>query len=277
MDEDRPTRQTVNYVADSSNSARFSTGSRLLAIGIVCWFLIARGPVSWRFSSFLAEVPMNDQHRYETDMHKFEATGDSKDLYPGIGFGRRRDRLISEILGMFRMSLHDGVISEAEARAMHAWIAQNPDTAYVYPVKQLKERLDRAFADGRIDDEEQRELHQFARTFEPDIESHHPVPAATKLPLDDPVPPISFPGKLFVFTGTFLSGTRTWCEEQVVSRGGTCKSRVVQTMNVLVIGELASQHWIQSSYGRKIEDVMRLKNSGFPIAVIDEAHFVAHL
>ncbi len=218
-----------------------------------------------------------DDERYRANMLKFQRTGDSNDLDPGIGFGRRRDRLISEILGMFRMSLHDGVISEEEARAMHDWIAANPDTAFVYPVKQLKERLDRAFADGRLDTEEQAELHEFARRFQPDVESHHPLPAATKLPLDDPPPPITFPGKQFVFTGTFLSGTRKWCEEQVVIRGGMCKSRVVQTMNVLVIGELASEHWVQSSHGRKIEEVMRLKNSGFQIAVIDEPHFVAYV
>lgn len=218
-----------------------------------------------------------DEDRYATDMAKFKTTGDSNDLYPGIGFGRRRDRLISEILGMFRMSLSDGVISESEARAMHNWITGNPDTAYVYPVKQLKERLDRAFAHGRIDEDEQRELTDFARKLQPDVETHHPIPAATKLPLDDPAPAITFPGRLFVFTGTFLSGTRKWCEEQVLTRGGKCNSKVVQTMNVLVIGELASEHWIQSSYGRKIEEVMRLKTSGLSIAVIDEAHFVSQL
>jgi len=131
--------------------------------------------------------------------------------------------------------------------------------------------------DGRLDEEEKRELHEFARSFQPDVEAHHPLPAATKLPLDQPPPAVTFPGQQFVFTGTFLSGTRKWCEEQVISRGGICRSRVVQTMNVLVIGELASQHWTQSSHGRKIEEVMRLKTSGFSIAVIDEAHFARHL
>jgi NAD-dependent DNA ligase len=215
--------------------------------------------------------------RYTRDMKNFGTTGDSKDLYPGIGFGRRRDRLISEILGMFRMSLHDGFISESEAQTMLDWIAANPDTAFVFPVKQLKERLARAFADGRLDEEEQRELQEFARKFQPDVEAHHPLPAATKLPVDDPCPAITFTGKQFVFTGTFLSGTRRWCEEQVTARGGSCKSKVVQTMDVLVIGDFASQHWTQSSHGRKIEEVMRLKNSGFSIAVIDEPHFVTQL
>lgn len=215
--------------------------------------------------------------RYDRSMRKFAQTGDSSDLDPGIGFGRRRDRLISEILGMFRMSLHDGVISEGEAKTMHEWIAANPDTAFVYPVKQLKERLDRAFANGRLDPEEQDDLHRFAARFQPDVESHHPMPAATKLPLDDPLPPLTFSGQQYVFTGTFLSGTRKWCEEQVKTRGGICKPRIVQTMNVLVIGELASQHWTQSTHGRKIEEVMRLKTSGFPIFIVDEGHFVTHL
>ncbi len=218
-----------------------------------------------------------DENRYATDMTKFKATGDSNDLHPSIGFGRRRDRLISEIIGMFRMSLSDGVISESEARAMQDWVNRNPDTAYIFPVKQLKQRLDRAFADGRIDEAEQQELTEFGRNFQPDVNSHHPLPSATKLPLDDPAPPITFPGQIFVFTGIFLSGTRKWCEEQVLSRGGKCNSKVVQAMNVLVIGELASQHWIQSSYGRKIEQVMRLKTSGVHIAVIDEEHFVTQL
>jgi len=215
--------------------------------------------------------------RYVDNMRRFVQTGDSADLDPGIGFGRRRDRLISEILGMFRMSLHDGVISESEAKAMHDWIAANPDTAFVYPVKHLKERLDRAFADGHLDPTEQEELHRFAAAFQPDVEAHHPTPAATKLPVDQPYPTLTFPHEQYVFTGTFLSGTRKWCEEQVRTRGGICKARVVQTMNVLVIGELASHHWTQSTHGRKIEEVMRLKSSGLPIFVVDEAHFVASL
>jgi len=217
----------------------------------------------------------NDE--YARNMRRFAETGDSSDLDPGIGFARRRDRLIAEILGMFRMSLQDSVISEGEAKAMLNWIAANPDTAFVYPVKQLKERLDRAFANGRLEPEEQEDLHRFAERFQPDVESHHPLPAATKLPLDDPPPPLAFAGQQYVFTGTFLSGTRKWCEEQVRSRGGICKGKIVQTMNVLVIGELASHHWTQSTHGRKIEEVMRLKTSGFPIFVVDEAHFVSSL
>ena len=67
-----------------------------------------------------------EDDRYRANMLRFETTGDSNDLDPRIGFGRRRDRLISEILGMFRMSLHDGVISESEALTMHEWIAANP-------------------------------------------------------------------------------------------------------------------------------------------------------
>jgi hypothetical protein len=215
--------------------------------------------------------------RYTESVRKFAETGDSSDLYPGIGFGRRRDRLVSEILGMFRMSLHDGLVSESEAQAMHEWIAANPDTAFVYPVKQLKDRLDRAFADGHLDATEQEELQRFAAAFQPDVEVHHPTPAATKLPLDQPAPLLTFRDQQYVFTGTFLSGTRKWCEEQVRSRGGICKAKVVQTMNFLVIGELASHHWTQSTHGRKIEEAMRLKTSGLQIAVIDEAHFVSHL
>jgi NAD-dependent DNA ligase len=215
--------------------------------------------------------------KYERDMAQFKISGDAKDLYPDIGFGRRRDRLISEIIGMFRISLHDGTISENEAQAMHSWVMANPDVAFVYPVKQLKERLDRAFEDGRIDAEEQEEIQRFGEKFQPDVESHHRTPSATKLPLDDPAPPLIIPGQQFVFTGTFLSGTRKWCESQVTSRGGICKSKVVQTMNVLVIGELASEHWIQSTHGRKIEQVMRHKTSGMPIVIVDEAHFVSHL
>jgi hypothetical protein len=39
-------------------------------------------------------------------MRNFSQTGDSMDLDAGIGFGRRRDRLISEILGMFEVRIY---------------------------------------------------------------------------------------------------------------------------------------------------------------------------
>jgi hypothetical protein len=125
-------------------------------------------------------------------MAKFAASGDPEDLDPRIGFHRRRDRLIAEIIGMFRLSLCDGVISEAEARAMHEWVLANPDTSFIYPVKQLKERLDRAFSDSVLDPDEQQELLEFGKKFQPDADAHHPAPSATKLPLDDPEAPLTF-------------------------------------------------------------------------------------
>lgn len=77
--------------------------------------------------------------------------------------------------------------------------------------------------------------------------------------------------------GTFVSGKRSWCEDQVVSRGAGVADTITPYVNYLVIGRKVSHGWVNQSYGRKIEHALDFRNNGGKIALVHEDHWLAHL
>jgi hypothetical protein len=75
-------------------------------------------------------------------------------------------------------------------------------------------------------------------------------------PFDDPLPEISIVGKCFCFTGRFEFGSRSQCQQAVVSRGGSFTDGVTSKTDALVIGSDANPAWAHGSYGNKIEAAM---------------------
>ena len=71
---------------------------------------------------------------------------------------RRAERDLSEMLGLVKGVLADGVVTQAEAALLKQWVSGHPDAAEQWPVNILKERLERVFADGRVEKAEQRDL-----------------------------------------------------------------------------------------------------------------------
>lgn len=192
---------------------------------------------------------------------------------PRIMFRTRADRLINEMLGVVKCSLSDGVVSEAESQYLHEWLSNNPDVAFVWPAKVLKQRLDRAFADGVLDPFEQADLLALFHATVGDTRQRQPT-SATRLPLDDPPPRLTFTGTTYLFTGAFVSGTRKTCQQRVVERGGIWATRFKRSVNVLVVGSLGSPDWALSTHGRKIEEAVRHRDAGHPIAIVEEQHWL---
>jgi NAD-dependent DNA ligase len=90
-------------------------------------------------------------------------------------------------------------------------------------------------------------------------------------PFDDPVPEMTIAGKCFCFTGHFDFGSRSRCQEAVLSRGGSFADGVTSTTDVLVIGNDANPAWSHGSFGNKIQSAMvKRMHHGKP-AIIPEA------
>ena len=49
--------------------------------------------------------------------------------------------------------------------------------------------------------------------------------------------------------------------------GGT---RITKKLNYLIIGAYATDAWIHSSYGRRIEKALRYRDKGVPISIVSE-------
>jgi len=100
---------------------------------------------------------------------------------------------------------------------------------------------------------------------------------STTLPLCHPAPPVEFSGSAFVVTGTFAHGARVEVTKAILERGGEVKPTVTKKVDYLVIGEIGSQAWKHSSWGRKIEQAVTLRDQGARLRIVSEPHWAAHL
>lgn len=191
---------------------------------------------------------------------------------------RRAERDVSEMLGLAKGVLADGVVTEAEAALLVSWAAGHPDATEQWPVSILKARLDRVFADRRVDEAERRDL---ADLLESIVGGKAGIivgeDAATELPVDRPPPEILWTGCVFVFTGKFAFGPRADCERQAVKLGGACERAVTRRTRYLIIGTFGNRDWVHTSFGRKIEKAVQYRDDGLPLAIVAEDHWASAL
>jgi len=208
-----------------------------------------------------------------------------KDLDPhgqplGLWFNRARraERDLSEMLGLVKGVLADGIVSDTEAELMRSWAAQHLDATGQWPISILKARLDRIFEDGRVDDAERVDLAELLESIVGGTAGIIGAEdAATELPFDIPAPSLSWNGSIFVFTGKFAYGTRNDCQHEAVRRGAVCEDGITRRTNYLVIGTFGSRDWAHTSFGRKIEKAVSYRRDGAPLAIVGEDHWATSL
>lgn len=193
---------------------------------------------------------------------------------PGINAHRRMERDISELLGLAKGLLADGVIVPEEALLLASWVRNHPDATGVWPCNVLAERLKAIFADGMITDEERTDLRGLLSDL---VGGKAGVlageDAATALPVDVPAPKMDFAGKTFVLTGKFAMGPRSVCEKLTTRAGGKCESDITRRTSYLVIGTFGSRDWVHTSHGRKIERAVEYRSAGQALAIVQEDHW----
>jgi hypothetical protein len=143
-----------------------------------------------------------------------DADGQPRNL--AFNRARRTERDICELLGLAKGLLADGVVTDNEAALLRDWVDRHPDAYDVWPISALYQRLNRAFADGVIDEAERLDLAELLESLvggEAGVIAG--ADAATELPIDRPAPTIIWRASVFVFTGKFAFGPRKDCERQV--------------------------------------------------------------
>jgi NAD-dependent DNA ligase len=182
-------------------------------------------------------------------------------------------REVSELLGLCRGIIADGVVSPEEVQFLTNWLATHPMACCSFPGSAIVARLQRIYEDGVVTEEERTDLLHLLQdaTGQKDIQT---VTAPTSLPLDDPPPTVIFGGSTFCFTGKFASGTRSWCQSETTSKGGICLPGINRQLRYLVIGSVGNERWAHSSFGNKIEKAISLKEGGANLSIIEEEHWL---
>ena len=191
---------------------------------------------------------------------------------------RRAERDLSEMLGLAKGVLADGLVTEAEAELLRNWALHHPDATEQWPVNILKERLDRIFADGRVQEAERQDLSSLLESI---VGGTAGVivgeDAATELPIDRPPPTLVWQDSIFVFTGKFAFGPRRDCQHHAIRLGAKCEDTVTRRTNYLVIGTFGSRDWVHTPFGRKIEKAVQYREAGLRLAIVAEEHWAAAL
>jgi len=195
----------------------------------------------------------------------------------GVLFNRaaRTERDLSEMLGVAKGMLADGVVNEQEASYLRDWGGNHPEALERWPVNLIFTRLYQYFKDGRIDESERGELYELLAALVGGTASLLlGYEGATTLPVDAPAPLICWgPDDVYVFTGRFAYGTRAHCEREATDRGSSCERNVTKRTSFLVIGTFGSRDWQHSSFGLKIRKAVKLRDSGFALRIVGEDHW----
>ena len=196
-------------------------------------------------------------------------------LNPALNRRHRIVRDLSELQGLAKGMLCDGVVTDDEAAFLARWGTNHPDAMGQWPTNIIFSRLNHYFADGQIDDSERVELQDLLGSLVGGTTSMLlGYEGASTLPLDNPAPLICWgPDEVYVFTGRFAFGPRRECERQVLERGGRCEANVTRRTSFMVVGTFGSLDWRHSSYGTKIEKAVQLRSTGFPIRIVGEDHW----
>ncbi|MFA6288068.1 MAG: hypothetical protein WC661_11850 [Opitutaceae bacterium] len=187
-------------------------------------------------------------------------------------------KAIDQLIGLCRGILIDGVVADQEAAVFRTWVETYFDREPVFPFDLLKKRLDAIFADGVIDDVEREELAGIMQSLgglsanEEGIED-----LSASLPITQPAPAISYAGAEFVVTGRCAYGTRAKVWDVITARGGVVHEQPRFETRYVLIGHFASRDWVHTSYGRKIERAVELRDSGHDLYIISEAHWTDSL
>jgi len=188
------------------------------------------------------------------------------------------DRLIGLCIGI----LADGRLNKKEAIYFREWVDQTAIFEPIYPFPDLSNELNIIYSNGESDVAKTLLTKQLIKKIlgsdhdsdESKIDSY-----SSDLPLDFPPPSkIVFEGSQFVITGRFEYGTRAKVIDKIKEQKGYFKDGFPKhDTSYLVIGSHVSRDWLYTSYGRKIERAIELRNDGHPIAIISETQWKENL
>ncbi|MEP1446272.1 MAG: BRCT domain-containing protein [Paraglaciecola sp.] len=184
-----------------------------------------------------------------------------------------QDRQIDTLIGLCKGITADGKVDQAEAEFLQTWLVQNNQSQNPIIVNLLS-KVGEMLEDGVLDQEESGELLSVLYSISGEKSELGEVSKTSTLPICSPAPKIEFDDRTFLFTGTCAYGTRKDCQSAIESLGGTNAKSVTKGLNYLVLGTYVTDSWAHESFGRKIEKAMEYRESGLPITIITEEHWL---
>ena len=180
------------------------------------------------------------------------------------------DRQIDQLIGLAQGILADGIVNQAEAEVLQSWLRLNHRTDNPY-VSRLLDQVERVLADGVLDEDEGRELHDALMSWTGGGGTDGEESTTASLPLDPDPRTVRIAGNIFVFTGTGVFGTRKMMQDATIRAGGTVERSITMRTNFVVLGTYVTPAWVHQSFGRKIEKAMDYRDrKGTGVQIVHE-------
>jgi hypothetical protein len=197
---------------------------------------------------------------------------DGQPVIRALNESRRLDRATHELIGLLKGILAGGKVTRADVEELGRWLLRNREAAGVWPVSKVADGVSEAINAGITKHACARLQDLFIQVTGESEKAHLTDNPSTLLPLTRPLPLVIFAGRLFVFTGKFLYGSRHACESAVEQLGGICADNPTRSTDYLVIGTLGSMDWRHSTHGRKIEQAVEIAKKR-NLAIISEDYW----
>lgn len=187
----------------------------------------------------------------------------------------KTNRAIEHLLGMVTGMVADGHLHDLEIKMLSTWLTSYPEATTEFPGSVIARKVSEVLADGMITEEERSHLMEVLLGLaSTDFSVTGSVaPEVATLPIQDNVS-VVFEDAMVCFTGEFLYGTRAACERLVLKLGARCADTVSKKVNILVIGTKVSADWVHTSFGRKIQKAIELRDEGHRIEIISERRWL---
>jgi NAD-dependent DNA ligase len=170
------------------------------------------------------------------------------------------DKCLEHLLGICTGLIADRCVTDSEIVFLHHWLCDHPIIEDIWPANQLLAMTTDILDDQIIDEDERAKISNLLnKIIGSPLDSGVTSGVATESPLDIEAE-ITILNNTFIFTGKFAFGSRRKCEEITKKQNGKIGGKdVTLHTNYLVIGGTASEHWKFSSFGRKIQRAMKMR------------------
>jgi hypothetical protein len=189
------------------------------------------------------------------------------------------NKSLNTLLGIVGGIVCDNQLTDIEIHFLSTWMSENNHIAAIYPANIIFRRVREVLIDGVVTSEEREQLLKELKILSGNdfFNTGSALPEHIANIFDDD-PTVVFDQNIFVLTGEFLFGTRSYCHKAIQSRGGVVSESVTKKTNYLIVGSRSSPDWIVENFGRKIQKAAEMLESGdYEISIIHEVDWAMAL
>jgi len=185
---------------------------------------------------------------------------------------------IQRLHGLMAGIVSDGEINEAELQGISRWLSEHEHLRTCWPYDEVDSLITSVLQDGKIDESERTQLHNFFGEFvaladNRTIVSPQIIQGGSFLGLCAVCPEVNFQGKRFSFTGASGKYSRKQFRSVVEGLGGQFSESVSSKTDYLIIGADGNPCWAYACYGRKVEMAVTLRKEGARLLLVHENDF----